>query len=95
MEPEVSISRAKLVRWARMLNLLVVSADRIGSHYGEPRLEDLDREFGRWFREHDLFRDLADARAEVHDVLAPDSADGDDSLRAELGDLRYWRQPLD
>jgi hypothetical protein len=85
------VPREQLLRLARLLNLLVVSGDRLGSHFGEQRLDELDHELGRWFRESGVWPQLSEARGELHDRLADDTTEGDAKLAQELAELPYWR----
>lgn len=90
---DVTVPREQLVRLARLLNVLVVSGDRQGTHFASERLDDLDREHGRWLREAGLWSQFSAARRELHDLLAEDTAEDDAKLDRELGELPYWRPP--
>jgi hypothetical protein len=95
MENGVTIDREAALRLARLLELLVVSSDRMGSYYADAPEDSLDREFGRWYRERWLFRDLAQARMELWDALSPSNVDHGERLIAELGPTPHWRRPGD
>jgi hypothetical protein len=90
---DVTVPQEQLVQLARLLNLLVVSGDRQGTHFARERLDDLDREHGRWFREAGLWSQFSAARRDLHDLLAEDTAEADAKLDRELGELPYWRPP--
>jgi hypothetical protein len=87
VDQEVVLPRETLRRCARVLEVTVVSGDRIGSCHAEA-LDELHREFGRWFLETDLWRELARVRGDVYEILRkPSDAE---ALAAELGPLPYW-----
>jgi len=95
MDDVVRIERDAALRLARLLELLVVSCDRIGAYYADAPEADLDHELGRWVRERRLFQELAEARMEVWDALKLGSADEEERFIAQLGPLPYWRRPGD
>jgi hypothetical protein len=93
VDEQVVLPRETVLRWARLLEVIVVSGNRIGSCHAKP-LDELHRQFGRWFLETDLWRELSRLGGDVYEILRGPTPTDDEALAAELGPLPYW-EPAD
>ena len=91
-EEIVCYKRKDIIRILADLNLMVVSLDRIGSHYSDCRsVEEYHALSSNFLDDWKILQKLANARKTLDSAFSAELGDDDmDELEREFQDMQYW-----